>query len=725
LPVPVLLACLFLGAARYQAAQPRLAPDFIAWYNDTRVEMAVVGLVAAPPDHRDTYTNLRVEVERVRPGGSLYHTAVRGLLLVRVPPGGDWRYGDRLVLRGELENPPADEGFSYREYLARQGVYAYMPKGQAARLAAGQGNPALAALYALKARAQDVVYQIYPDPEASLLAGILLGVETGIPEPVQAAFKETGTSHVIAISGFNMTILAGLFASGFGRWLGPRWGAGAAVLGLGSYTILVGADAAVVRAALMGGLGIFARQVGRRQAALNSLAFTAALMALANPQVPWDIGFQLSFAATLGLVLYADPLSALFVRWAARALSEEHAQRLAGPIGEYFLFTLAAQVTTLPVTIYHFQRVSLISFLANPAILPVQPPVMILGGTAVLIGLVALPLGKAAASLVWPFAVYTIRVVEFFAGIPDGVLVLGRVSVFGVVLFYAVLLIVTFKWEQVRAWRTVLTPAASISALAILTVLTWRAALAAPDGRLHLTVLDVGQGDGVLIQSPTGRYLVIDGGSRTTTLSDALGRRLPVGSRGLDYLVVAAPFPEQIGGVPGILARFPPEAVLWAGPVQASRAARMLGESVSDAGIPVLTAEPGQRLDLGAGAYVEVLAVGKRGAVLLVAWDRFRALLPIGLDFDGLEGLGHGREVGPVTALLLADGGYAPLTPPAWLAHLQPEVVLLSVGAGAYRTLPSPETLDLVAGYTVLRTDKNGWIKLMTDGERLWLAVER
>jgi hypothetical protein len=143
----------------------------------------------------------------------------------------------------------------------------------------------------------------------------------------------------------------------------------------------------------------------------------------------------------------------------------------------------------------------------------------------------------------------------------------------------------------------------------------------------------------------------------------------------------------------------------------------MLGEAVSDAGIPVLTAVPGQRLD--------VLAVGKRGAVLLVVWERFRVLLPVGLDFDGLEALELGRSVGPVTGLLLADGGYAPLTPPAWLAYLEPEVILLSVGAGAYRALPSPETLELVAGYTVLRTDKHGWIELTTDGERLWVAVEK
>jgi hypothetical protein len=105
LPAPAFLACLLLGAARYQAAQPRLAPDFIVWYSDTRLEMVVVGVVLTPPDRRDTYTNLRVDVEQVRPGGGLYHTAVWGQLLARVPPGGDWGYGDRLVLRGEVETP--------------------------------------------------------------------------------------------------------------------------------------------------------------------------------------------------------------------------------------------------------------------------------------------------------------------------------------------------------------------------------------------------------------------------------------------------------------------------------------------------------------------------------------------------------------------------------------------------------------------------------------------
>jgi competence protein ComEC len=143
-------------------------------------------------------------------------------------------------------------------------------------------------------------------------------VEGGIPEPVRQAFNDTGTSHIIAISGFNFAIVAGLFVGFFG-WLLGRWrGMLAAFLGIALYAVLAGASAGVVRAAIMGGLGVFAVQIGRRQVGLNSLVFVAALMALANPHVLWDVGFQLSFMATLGLILYADPLSRGFTGLAAR-----------------------------------------------------------------------------------------------------------------------------------------------------------------------------------------------------------------------------------------------------------------------------------------------------------------------------------------------------------------------------------------------------------------------
>src|SRR5215208_1131216 len=303
----VLLTALCLGAVRYQMSVPKFDAFHIAFYNDRDYDLLITGTLVEPPDYRDNYTNLRVEVSSVNTGDA--DLPVNGLILVRVSDNLVFHYGDILRLRGNLKTPPENEDFSYRDYLAAQHIHSYMSSAEVTILPGNGGNPFSRVMYALKERSLNSIYRLFPDPESSLLAGILLGVDTGLTDKLQQAFKNTGTAHIIAISGFNMSIIAGLFITFFSRFLGPRRGAALAVLGIVLYTILVGGGAAVVRAAIMGSLALFAKQVGRRQLALNTLLAVALLMCLWNPLYIWDVGFQLSFFATLGLILYADPFS--------------------------------------------------------------------------------------------------------------------------------------------------------------------------------------------------------------------------------------------------------------------------------------------------------------------------------------------------------------------------------------------------------------------------------
>ncbi|MFH2102323.1 MAG: ComEC/Rec2 family competence protein [Chloroflexota bacterium] len=718
------IVSLLLGAARYQAAIPKINAHHIAWYTDRQYQLYVTGWLAELPDQRDTYTNLRLHVTAVDTGdGDL---PAGGLLLARVDPGRDFHYGEVIRLRGYVTTPAESEEFSYRDYLARQGIHATMTDVTAISLQMQQGNPVMAAVYWVKERAVENVYRIFPDPEASLLAGILLGMDAGLAPDLQQAFQDTGTTHIIAISGFNIAIIAGLLVTVFSRLLGPRRGALAAVVGIAAYTLLVGADPSVLRAALMGGLGLFARQVGRRQTALITLSFTAAVMTAINPHTLWDAGFQLSFAATLGLVLYAGPFQDWATARLARFTAQSNAQRLARLFSEYILFTLAAQVTTLPVIAYHFKRISLVSLVANPFILPAQPPVMVLGGLALLLSLVSLPVGQLTAYLALPFPVYTIRVVELFARLPQGSLVLGDFSPWFGVLFYGLLGTVTFASPGLKQrLRSVLSPAAILATLGILVILVWRAVFTLPDDRLHLTFLDVGSGNAILIQTPTGRNILVNGGPSTARLADALGRRLSPFDRSLDYLVLASTQEQDVASLPRTVERFPPQAILWAGRVEASYPSRQLDRWIAAEGLPVTYALPGRGLDLGAGARLEVLAVSSRGAVLLVEWEGFRALLPIGVNFNTLEVLEYGQAIGPVNLLLLASSGLAPINPPEWIDSLHPQVIILSVAAGDAFGLPSEETLAAAEGYTLLRTDRNGWIDVATDGAQLWVQVER
>lgn len=738
IPYPLILISFVCGALRFQLAQPVIDSGFISYYNDSEYEYNIQGVLVEPPDQRDSYTNLKVSVEELRRVGELAFIPVEGLVLARVLQNGNWQYGDRVRIEGELKTPPEQEQFSFREYLVRQGVYTFVPKASAQVLLHNQGNPVRRMIYRLRKQALETVYKLYPDPESSLLAGILLGVETGIPDHVQQAFNDTGTAHIIAISGFNITILSAFFVFVFIRLLGGQrrfLAAFITVFLIAVYTLLVGADAAVVRAAIMGGLAIMAAYFGRRQDGLNTLAIVAALMALFNPYVLWDVGFQLSFTATLGLLLYGGALSRGFYTFVSKHFSEETAKRLYKPVTEYILITFAAVLTTLPVIVYHFQRFSLVSLAANPAILPAQPPLMILNGLSVILGMLYEPLGQLAAWLSWPFAAYTIRVVEIFAKIPGGVFGLGQVTIYFVLIFYVLLLGWTFLGSRIKDFlhkkleiqdiNFVQLSTAVVIFLGILSVVVWRSVLAAPDGNLHITLMDVGSGDAILVKTPGGRNLLIDGGPSTARLSDSLGRRLPLMDRELDYLVVAAAGDGQIGGLPWAIERFLPNRVLWAGSTAGTYSARELRRILAEAQIPVVRAEIGQRLDLGQGIELQLLEVSSRGAVLRLVWGDFSALLPIGLDFDNMERLSGDQTLPPVTVLLLSESGYAPLNSRDWIERWHPQLILLSVAADDYNGLPDLETLQAVDGYKLLRTDLNGWVHISTDGKNMWVEVEK
>ena len=726
----ILLFSLFLGATRYQYSVPSFDAFHIAFYNDRDYDLLITGTIVEPPDYRDTYTNLRVDVEKVDTGdGDL---TVHGLILVRASNNQVFEYGEKIRLRGKLKTTPENEDFSYRDYLAAQHIHSYMSSAEVTVLPGRGGNSIVAALYKIKDRSLNNIYRMFPDPESSLMAGILLGVDTGLTKELQQAFKNTGTAHIIAISGFNISIIAGIFFAFFSRFLGDRRGAFAAILGIILYTFIVGADAAVVRAAIMGSLALFARQVGRRQTALNTLLAVAMLMCIWNPLYVWDVGFQLSFFATLGLILYATPFSEFANRVITKILPTSTAEKAAELFSEFVLLTLAAQLTTIPIMAYHFQRISLVSFIANPFILPAQPAVMIIGGLAVSLSLAWFPLGQLTAWIVWPFVVYTIRMVELFDRVPHGTLFLGELSIWIVLLFYAALFAVTFGWSSFREWtRSIGQRAGAVCAGSVILILTialllvWRAAVAIPDGLLHATFMDVGSADGVLIKTPSGKNILVNGGESVTTLSDELGRRVPAFNRKLDWLVIAGTDEEQVAALPRVIERYPPGTVLWSGNKQASFSSRVLSEYLTLQGIHVIDAKPGETLDLGNGATLRMLTVGPRGSVLLLEYQNFRALLPIGMSFEALDELQNGASIGPVSVLSLADSGYLPSNPPEWIENLNPELVILGVAAGDENGMPDADVMESVKDYALLRTDENGWIEISTNGEQMWVNVEK
>lgn len=399
LPCGLLLSAFALGGWRFQSRLPEFSVEDLAWFQPLE-QVVLTGTVSSFPQRSASASTAIVQAELIQVYGQTY--PVSGLVDLRLPAGFHLAYGDRLRLSGSLENAfPKDRKF-FESHSARKGVFSRMAYPQIEWFSAGQGNPILEMLYNLRLRAQEVIYSQTPFPESALLEGILLGIEWNIPPILRQAYRGSGLIHIIAISGFIIALISNLVVRLFRRVLPLAW---AAILSLGAiifYTLLVGAEAAVVRAAIMGCLAIPAHYVGRRVFGLHALLVAASLMLLLNPFLLWDISFQLSFLATMGLMLLVDPLSDWVHGQVERRFSEASAERLM-PILVLVISTLSAQFAVSPVLLALDPHLPVFSLIANLIILPLQPIVMGLGGLSVLVELVMPAGGRLLGWLVWPF----------------------------------------------------------------------------------------------------------------------------------------------------------------------------------------------------------------------------------------------------------------------------------------------------------------------------------
>lgn len=703
-----------LGALRFQAAQPRIDETSLLYYNEVRERVTIDGSLIRPAVYRQGYVELWVEAEYIEIDGIQHPVA--GKVLARTDLGQAWIYGDRVRLTGQLRTPD-QSGASYQQYLARQGVHSLMSFALAERLDGSGGDWLPAQLHALRGRGVEVLHRLYPDPVAGLLAGILLGDESGIPQSLKDDFNDTATRHIVAISGFNISIIAGLALALFTRWVSKRKGLWLAAGFIVLYTLLVGAQASVVRAAIMGLVVLGSQLTGREQHGLNTLAFTAALMAMINPLVLWDVGFQLSFMATLGLLVYAPPIQIWAAARLERRLPEQWAARLKGPLYDYVLLTLAAQILTLPLLLHHFGRLSLVAVPANILVVPLQPAILIFGGLSLIAGLVLPLLGQLLSLVAWPLALLTIRIVEWLAGPSWAAYHVGDFGMPLVMAYYLILLAIslppvrsalrTFQWQ----------PALPAAVLAALAFGAWGLASSAPAGRLDITLLDV-PGEAVLVRTPTGRNLLIHGGANAVELSAELGRHLPPFARQIDWLLVVGERPEQTDGLQSGLQNLQIANVGWAHQWPPTSFENLITRMQAEE-FEVHQLLSGQILSLGDGAELQIAGVGPRGATVLISWHNFQALLPLGADVDQLAQLRE-QSPGGIDLMLLADGGYPPLNPPEWLAALDASVYWLANDGGIEH-----EQLNALAGRTLLQASALGWLRAQTDGNELWLSAER
>lgn len=734
-----------LGAARLLLTVPSLDANHVAFYTDAG-PVTLIARIVAEPDRRDTYTHLRVRAASITlPGGET--RPVRGLVLVRAPRYPEYHYGDTLSILAPLETPPIFEGFSYREYLARQNIHAIARRSHIELLAEHSGFSLKAHILHLKARAHQVINRILPEPHAALLNGILLGIETGIPRDLYDDFNATGTSHIIVISGSNISLVVAILLLLGQKVFGKRYATIIATVGVVLYTIMVGADASVVRAAIMGGIYVGAIYFGRGNHTLNALFVAGLLMTLINPLTLWDVGFQLSFMATWGLIVLVPLLEGGAARFLGHALSAEQAGGVADLMNEALLVTIAAQIMTAPLTLYQFQRFSAVSLLANLLVVPVQPLVMIFGGLAAVAGLIFLPLGQIVGWLAWLPLAWTLTIVRWTARFSWAQLEIPGLPFWLLSLTYLTLgAAVWWLHQPAENWaRTTLhgsdlrrSTAVTLGGLSLVAILVWSAAHNLPDGRLHVAFLDVGQGDAIFITTPNGRQVLIDGGPSSTQLTQGLGQQMPFWDHSLDLIVNTHPDMDHLGGLVEILGRYKVDTVLVSDAASTSAFYQEWNHRLEANGQAPILAWQGMALQLDEGVQALILNPGpaslpaeapnNHSIVFKLTMGQISFLLPGDIEAEVERALVASSPLDlRATVLKSPHHGSKTSSSDAFLAAVAPQIVVVSVGKDNPFGHPSPEVLQRYIDHSlpILRTDEYGTLEFSTDGERLWVETKR
>jgi competence protein ComEC len=633
----------------------------------------------------------------------------------------DLRKYQRVLMQGEMRRPdrPGNPGeFDYAAYLEYEQIYYLLTVKEPEDLkTTGSGDDWPGFLEGYRARSTALIKNVLPADAASIFCGMLLGDVSGIDPDEYQEYQKTGIVHVFSVSGMHVGFLALLCSLLFKRLGFSKRGVlvgSLAILVL--YATLVDWPSPVARSVIMAALALTALYAGRENDLLNSLGWSGLIILLHQPTALFQISFQLSFLAAWGLVY-------LYPRW-RKALPDK------GRWMDWLLIPLAAQAAVLPLIAYYFNILSPVSLIANLFLSYLAELVVMIGFLFLLLGVLMAPLG----ALMLQLAEVLIDIIRWgnhlILQLPGAYLWVAAPGPAAIGIFYTGLYLLTRARGSTRM-------GAGLICVGVFLIVICLPASFFNRGQMEVVFLDVGQGDCILLKTPRGKFILIDGGG--SAFSDVGGRKvIPYlrhrGIRQLYWAVNTHPDADHLVGLQRVVREIAVETVCVPANLAGADVYKAWRKEMNSRGAAWKGLARGQVLQEGAWS-LEVLYSGKEAAdkeynnhslVLVCKMGDFSVLLTGDVDEEVLRGLDREGKLRPATVLKLPHHGSKYSLYPPLYSKTRPRYGVISAGKRNIFGHPSPLVLEAMQDEAIeaLRTDLVGAVTFRSEGRgfAVWLG---
>ncbi len=726
----IIWICFCLGMTLYQWEIKGLLENKMISYNNENVE--VQGRIMDVSHHSLEKSIYKLKVYQINGENK----KIKGYLQVSVYNQDDHKtlydYGDIICIKGKLQTPSGKRnpgGFDYRKYLLRQRIVACLFSGQSNIKKMGEKSSALGKIFLFKQNRERIIRKLLPFEEGALLNGIVFGERSEIPVDILENFKSSGIFHLFAISGFHVGVLLSFFYFiTVQAGVRPRARALLTMMIIIFYVIMTGGYPSVLRAGLMGILVLGGIILERDTEIVNSICCAAFFILLFQPQQLFDIGFQLSFVATLGIVLLVSPLQKCFCflpQWLRIPLS----------------VTLAAQSVTLPLMMIYFHQFSLIGLIANLIVVPMVSLVVYLGFMLVFISIfVPFFILKIFAPYLWLLLKGIIIISDIFASFPYGQIKGLCFSGWEIILYYAFLMAIFDRWQE-KPWTDKMgCPPLNKWLLAIIIAsISIKSIMLFIPQPLKITVLDVGQGDSIIIETPKHHHILLDGGSGGEEHQGFdTGERIIVPYlysqhiHTLDAIIVSHPHEDHIGGLSYVLQEIPVGVVMGAAENLKSDLFYEMSGILKEKGVSYKAIGQGNRIQWSSDMYLDVLYpnenslkiagdnINNHSLVLKLHYKNITCLLTGDMEREAEEYLLKSHVDLTSDILKVAHHGSDSSSTLKFLQAVKPQFSAISVGENNFGH-PSDEVIKRLRSLNckIFLTQVDGGITFVSDGENI------